>query len=123
MKIRLEGWYDQPVHCPFCGSATKSDEPEVSCRHWLYTAYFEFLARSDRFNKIAGLPESLDDELSLEESKIFGDIYEVLEKNRSKINNLVEYELLSPGDITLIAFAPIDEELVGWGRNHISPYE
>ncbi len=109
MRITLEKWYAQPVHCPFCGCATKLDEPEVSCRHWLYTAYFEFLTRSERFNKVAGLPEDLDPDMTTETTEKHGNNYEIINKNQHKFFNLVEYDLPTPSDGTLIGFAPIDE--------------
>ena len=110
MIVTLENWYDQSIHCPFCGSTNKVDEPYFPCVHWLYTSYFEFLTRSKRFDEIAGLPSHLDDELSLQEIEKYGSFKDIINKHRSKFYNLVEFQLVYQSDISLIAFAPIYEE-------------
>jgi hypothetical protein len=124
--IYLENWYNQPIHCPFCGQASDVEfrTGEVDCRHWLYTKYFEFLERSDRFECATGLPWGDEDaDLTGKFEEKFGSAQEIVERNREKFFNLVEYQVNTASDIALIGFAPIDEELVAWGREEISPYE
>lgn len=117
--IYLENWNGQPIHCPFCGTALNPDSGSgvVDCRHWLYTQYAEFLERSDRYNVAIGFPP---DDL---EADIGSEAREIVERNRERFFNLVEYQIASVSDVTCVGFAPIDEELVYWGHREISPYQ
>lgn len=122
--IYLENWYGQPIHCPFCGQAMDPEAGDgvVDCRHWLYTRYEDFLERSDRFNLVSGIPlEDHDAALSIEITEKFGNAWEIVEANREKFSNLVEYQIDTVSDVTWIGFAPIDAELVLFGHEAISP--
>ena len=123
-RVTLESWYDQPIHCPFCGSAI-GEEGAGQCEHWLYTAYDSFIHIGKPASKILSVSEQniYDGDLSEEVFERYGDKYKVIAYIQEKAFNLVEFHLTSPGDSTLFGFAPLARELVYWGHDHVSPYE
>jgi hypothetical protein len=120
--VKLGGWYDWPVHCPFCGLPHDKDGDIVGCRHLLYVfGLGQFFYRSKRFNTAVNLESYADwgDELPTQVLQDLGG-GEVICASID-FSNHIQFQIESPSDIGLVGFACIDEELVGWGREPISP--
>lgn len=121
--VELTGWYAQPVHCPFCGEAIPPGDPE-GCKHHLYLILEgEFHHLSDRFIAEMGLPNGLSDELPIRAVSDIETIDECRLRARAVFANLVEFQIDAVSDVIYIGFANLETELVGWGREHMSPYE
>lgn len=124
--VRLEAWYAQPIHCPFCGAASPP-ESQDDCKHLLYAILGgNFVARSARFNRLLGIPNSAEfdePEFTLNDKKRWGDPRTVAKKIRSQLLVSMEYQIVDPNDCAYVAFAAYEEELCGWGLDHRTPYE
>ena len=124
-KVVFENWYAQPIHCPFCGASLDPPEQDA-CKHLLYIIHGgNFITRSARFDRALGIePESGDwwPEFGTEEKERFGKPHMVVNAVRDHFVNSIEYHIDDPGDVCLIGFAALDEELCGWGIRHQSPY-
>lgn len=103
--VRLEDWYEWPVHCPFCG--TKSDEYD-HCQHLLYVVGEGcFLLASDRMG--FGDKDMMSIRATDEKLKV-ADMFP----------NHVQFEVVTPIDIGIIGFAAFEDELCGW-RHSVDP--
>jgi hypothetical protein len=124
-KVVFLNWYAQPIHCPFCGTALEPTE-QVSCKHLLYIIHGgNFIIRSARFDAALGVePESGEwwPEFGEEEKARFGPPHLVVNLVRDAFVNSIEFHIDDPGDVCLIGFAALEEELCGWGIHHQSPY-
>lgn len=124
--VELDNWYAQPIHCPFCGTAFHPTDPN-ECKHLLYVIFDgNFQDRSERFNELAGLPMNQNDydpELSFEDFKKYGEPDELVKKVASKVANLTEFQIDNVSDTAYFGFASLENELCGWGLDHVSPYE
>ena len=123
-EITLENWYDQPIHCPFCGEAPDPIS-EKRCKHLLYIiGDGNFYERSARFNELLGdTTTETDPAFGYIEKSRFGKPYEVATRIRTELPVHVEFQIVDPNDIFYIGFAALDEELCAWGHHHQSPYE
>lgn len=123
--VVLEGWYAQPIHCPFCGASLMPDDGE-SCKHLLYViSGGDFVARSHRFDRLLGLEPGEGacwPFFSQEEKKRLGKPFDVADRVRGELVASLEYQINNPGDTTCVGYAALDEELCGWGVDHQSPY-
>lgn len=84
-----------------------------------------FIQRAERFDRVAKLEQGesvLWPEFSLDDNAKYGKPYDVAQKVLSELSSSVEYEIVDPSDSVFIGFAPLEEELCGWGRNHVSPH-
>jgi hypothetical protein len=124
-KVVFENWYDQPIHCPFCGAALDPSDRN-NCKHLLYVILDgNFMMRSARFDMALGIePESGEcwPEFTAEERNRFGPPRMIVNSVRDEFVNSIEFHIQDPGDVCLIGFAALDEELCGCGRDHQSPY-
>lgn len=124
-KIVLDAWYAQPIHCPFCGVALTSDE-QVGCKHLLYVlSAANFVHRTDRFDQLAGI--NPDDniwwpEFNAQDKEKYGKPIDVASNLLEQLVSAVEFEIRGPTDSTLVGFAPFENELCIFGREHKSPY-
>lgn len=123
--VVLEHWYAQPLHCPFCGEDVQPDS-DVGCPHLLYVAAAgNFLFRSERFDDVLGHLIGSSEENGSEFSR--GDIvrlgkpYVVANKVRSAFLTSVEFDVRTPTDSNFVAFAALDSELCGFGKNQSKP--
>jgi hypothetical protein len=123
--IELTGWYEQPIHCPFCGAP--HTPPDISpCRHMLYIIFGEnFMFRSDRFDLASGVSKKDNEwwpEFSSDDVKKYGKPLDVVKATAEKFSNFTEYQVDSISDTAHIGYANLEAEICGWGLNHISPY-
>lgn len=124
--VVLEGWYAQPVHCPFCGAPHIPAHDEW-CKHLLYViSDGDFVVRSRRFDILLGIEPGEDvcgPFFSDDERQRFGKPSDAADRVREQLVASLEYQITDPGDTTYIGYAALDEELCGWGVDHQSPYE
>lgn len=115
--ITLEQWYENPVHCPFCG--TPSDPDSEPCKHLLYVILGgDFMVRADRVDLSLGLPPGLGacaPLFGLEDKRKHGKPLEAVARIAGNFPNFVEYRIVDPGDICYAGFARYEEEIRGWG--------
>lgn len=124
-KIVLNAWYAQPIHCPFCGEALAPNE-ELGCKHLLYVMSADnFIHRAERFDQLAGInPDEnvLWPEFSTQDREKYGKPINVARKLLEQLVSAVEFEIQNPSDSTFVAFAPFENELCSFGKDHASPY-
>lgn len=123
--VKFENWYDQPIHCPFCGHAQQPNI-DAQCKHFLYVILGgNFLDRSARFDKnlqdLFG-PSSGWPDFDLSDKKKLGNPYDIANKVRAQMSPSIEYQIIDPCDISYVGFAALDEERCSFGREHRSPY-
>lgn len=123
--VTLDAWYAQPVHCPFCGEAIAPVDG-ASCKHMLYIiGDGNFLYRSEQFDRLIGIVPGEGPcwpEFSTSEKNSLGNPHDVATRVREQLVASMEFEIRNPSDSTHIGYAALDEELCGWGIDHMSPY-
>lgn len=123
-QVCLVNWYDQPIHCPFCGSPLAPPETDV-CKHLLYIIHGgNFIARDVRFDLALGIVPGSGDwwpEFGGDEKAKYGSPHMAAQSVLANFVNSIEYQLEDPGDVALIGFAPLDVALCGWAINPQCP--
>jgi hypothetical protein len=89
--VVLQGWYAQPIHCPFCGE--KIEPPEtIGCKHHLYLIFSgQFVYVGENLVKTLGLPEDpfLEDPYDASwDTSEFGTVDEIVAKAASAFVSL-----------------------------------
>lgn len=115
--VLLRSWWEQPIHCPFCGGAIPPDE-SIGCEHQLYQfSGGVFLYSSGRFNQAMGIgsdPDCPDDPVEEKDLPAGTTAVSLIAAARQKFANIVEFDVPSPTDGSIVAFAPFESELCGW---------
>lgn len=125
-NVVLENWYAQPIHCPFCGSA-REPQDDMACKHLLYVILAgDFIFSAERFDQALDKRHGLTADcsaLSVADTTKIGDSNEVAKQIRkAEFQSSVEFQIVDPSDICFICFAPLQEELCQFGKEHQSPY-
>lgn len=119
--VTLGGWYDQPLHCPFCGQAVDELEGTI-CKHLLYSVVEgQFVFVSDRMAEVLKLSEDKFSDSGWDVRSL-GTHEAVRSKLSDLLPNWVEFQIDIISDTAYIGFACLEKELVGWGLVHQSPY-